>query len=95
MVDLAAVYSREIDGEVLTISASGWTYKRLFVLWDYETDSIWYHLPNTSALTCVAGHYEGRTLEEFESIAGPWNVWHAGHPKTWVYREILGGPPDP
>jgi hypothetical protein len=35
------VYSREIDGKTLTLSASGWTYDRLFVLYDYETESIW------------------------------------------------------
>jgi hypothetical protein len=54
LVDLAAVYSREIDGRTLTLVPSGWTYERTFVLYDRETDSftdlLWldryaFHLP--------------------------------------------------
>jgi hypothetical protein len=76
------VYSREIDGKTLTLSASGWTYDRLFVLYDYETESIWYHLPNTNALTCVAGPYEGRTLPEVASAYQVWAKWKAAYPET-------------
>lgn len=41
------VYSREIDGEVLTLAASGWTYgqnasRSTFVLADKETRSLWF-----------------------------------------------------
>jgi hypothetical protein len=80
------VYSREIDGKILTISASGWTYDRLFVLYDYETESIWYHLPGTSALTCVAGHYEGRKLPELVSAFEPWSQWRSAFPKTKILK---------
>lgn len=83
---MAAVYSREIDGEVLTISASGWTYDRLFVLYDYETESVWYQLPGTNALTCVAGHFEGRELPELVSAVDPWNKWRASFPKTKILK---------
>jgi hypothetical protein len=46
-VDLAVVYSRQIDGEVLTLAASGWTYgpdisQSTFVLVDKETESLWF-----------------------------------------------------
>ncbi len=51
MINLAAVYSREIDGEILTLSASGWTYGRIFVLYDYETESMWFHLQGDDGLT--------------------------------------------
>jgi hypothetical protein len=80
------VYSREIDGKTLTISASGWTYYRLFVLYDYETESIWYHLPGASALTCVAGVYEGRTLKEVVSAYEPWNKWKQAYPDTKILK---------
>ena len=43
------MYSREIDGEILTLSAGGWTYGRTFVLFDYETESLWYHLQGFKA----------------------------------------------
>jgi len=36
------VYSREIDGKILTLAPSGWTYKRTFVLYDKETGTLWY-----------------------------------------------------
>ena len=41
------VYSREIDDEVLTLAASGWTYgenagRSTFVLADKETGSMWF-----------------------------------------------------
>ncbi len=78
------MYSREIDGEILTISASGWTYDRLFVLYDYETESVWYHLPGTNALTCIAGPYEGRELPELVSVVEQWNHWRWSHPKTKI-----------
>jgi len=86
------VYSREIDGQLLTISASGWTYDRLFVLYDYETESIWYHLPGTSALTCVAGHYEGRELPETVSTFEPWNEWKSAYPDTKVLKSKTSWP---
>ncbi|MBW1841122.1 MAG: DUF3179 domain-containing protein [Deltaproteobacteria bacterium] len=40
-MDLAAVYSREIDGRKLTLAPSGWTYKNTFVLYDKETGTLW------------------------------------------------------
>jgi hypothetical protein len=41
------VYSREIDGKILTLTASGWTYGdnpsiSTFVLVDKETESLWF-----------------------------------------------------
>ena len=88
------MYSREIDDSVLTISASGWTYKRLFVLYDYETESIWYDMSDGRGLTCVAGPYEGRRLAEWESFTGPWNVWKTEHPKSLFFAEQHGEPSD-
>ncbi len=69
------MYSREIDGEVLTLSASGWTYNNTFVLYDYETESLWYHLQGTDGLTCISGFYADRKLEEFSSVLMRWNDW--------------------
>ena len=44
---MAVVYSREIDGKILTLAPSGWTYgqyasRSTFVLMDKETDSLWF-----------------------------------------------------
>jgi hypothetical protein len=76
------VYSREIDGEILTLSASGWTYRNTFVLFDYETDSMWYHLSGTDGLTCISGTYADRKLEEFPSTLTRWNSWRQANPQT-------------
>ncbi len=76
------MYSREINGKILTLSASGWTYNYTFVLFDYETESLWYHLPGDTGLTCISGFYADRKLPEFESIHTRWNNWKAKHPNT-------------
>ena len=76
------MYSREIDGEILTLSASGWTYRNTFVLYDYETESMWYHLSGTDGLTCISGTYADRKLEEFQSTLTRWNYWIQENPDS-------------
>ncbi len=71
------MYSREIDGQILTLSASGWVYKNTFVLFDYETESMWYHLEGDDGMTCISGHFADRKLAEFESVKIRWNEWKA------------------
>ena len=44
---MAVVYSREVDGNILTLTPSGWTYGEdpsfsVFVLMDKETESLWF-----------------------------------------------------
>jgi hypothetical protein len=44
---LAVVYSRQIDGNIVTLAPSGWTYGQdafysTFVLMDKETESLWF-----------------------------------------------------
>jgi hypothetical protein len=79
-VGLTAVYSREIDDQLLTLSASGWTYQNTFVLFDYETESMWYHLSGTDGLTCISGTYADRVLEELPSTLTRWNIWVEQNP---------------
>ena len=76
------MYSREIDGRILTLSASGWVYKNTFVLFDYETESMWYHLEGEDGMTCISGHFADRKLPEFESVKIRWNEWKALHPDS-------------
>lgn len=78
------MYSREIDDKVLTLSANGWTYRNTFVLFDYETESLWYHLPRTDGLTSIGGVYKDRKLEELNSVKTRWNDWVASHPDTKI-----------
>lgn len=86
LADLVAVYSREIDGNVLTLAASGWTYAFTFVLYDYETESLWYPNVLGNKLECVSGFYEGRTLNAVSNIKrSNWNKWKKSNPETrWM-----------
>lgn len=76
------MYSREIDGQILTLASSGWTYRNTFVLYDKETESIWYHLRGENALTCISGEFADRKLPEFESTTLRWASWKEAHPET-------------
>ena len=81
------MYSRELDGQTLTLAASGWTYRYTFVLYDHQTESLWYHLEGTQGLTCIAGAYQDRFLPESTSAKARWSTWVAEHPGTkyWDY----------
>ena len=76
------MYSREIDGEILTLSASGWTYERTFVLYDYQTESLWYHMLGEDSLTCINGAYADRKLPELPSSFLRWRTWRQMHPQS-------------
>ncbi len=76
------MYSREIDDQVLNLSASGWTYDNTFVLYDYETESMWYHLPGENKLTGISGAYKDRELPELTSSFVRWSAWVAENPET-------------
>ena len=80
------MYSRELDDEVLTLAASGWTYRKTFVLYDLESESLWYHLQGTDGLTCISGKHVGRRLEEFPSTFTRWRDWKADHPESGVLQ---------
>lgn len=79
LVKLAGVYRREINGQVLTLAASGWTYNFTFVLYDHETESLWYPLPGTSGLTCINGRFADSVLPELPSFFTRWNHWFDEH----------------
>jgi len=84
------VYSRELDGKTLTLAPSGWTYDNTFVLYDKETESLWY--PNKKGLMSIQGVYFKKLLPKLKSVDTRWNKWHKKHPDTkvhWVYMLIL------
>lgn len=85
-MDLAVVNSREIDERVLTLAPSGWTYDFTFVLYDYETESMWYPVENEGSrrFQCISGVFEGRMLEPMSSELTSWSDWFARHPDSWI-----------
>jgi hypothetical protein len=74
------VYSREIDGEILTLGANGWTYDFTIMLYDYETESIWY--PMDDELVCISGKYADRKLKMYKATTDEWNDWKKDNPDT-------------
>ena len=76
------MYSRELGGQHLTLAASGWTYNRTFVLYDKETGTLWYPLPDTDGLTGVAGPLRDRFLPALPATRASWREWHELHPDT-------------
>ena len=76
------MYSREIDGRTLTLVPSGWTYERTFVLYDRETNSLWYPYPE--GLKGIQGVYFERWLPKLTSDDTPWREWKAKHPQSKI-----------
>ncbi len=70
----------------LTLAASGWTYDYTFVLYDHQTESMWYHLSGTTGLTCVSGHFADRRLEEIRSTKTRWQTWLAANPTSRIMK---------
>jgi len=83
-VNLTAVYSREIDGKVLTLAPSGWTYKRTFVLYDRETGTLWY--PHKGGLMGIQGKYFKRSLPMLESEDTKFHKWVKENPSTKLMK---------
>ena len=79
-MDLAAVYSRKIDGRNLTLIPSGWTYDSTFVLYDRETGSLWY--PFEKGLMSIQGVYFKRRLPSISSDDTHWKDWVEKHPES-------------
>lgn len=85
------MYSREIDEQVLTLSASGWTYEFTFVLFDYETETMWLPVDvGEAGIGCgcalwgIAGQYAGRILPALPSENTDWPEWFSDHPDTRI-----------
>jgi hypothetical protein len=70
LADLAAVYPRTLEGDTFTFALSGYTYydpekwngKDAFVLWDRQTESLWWPLRKKA----VSGEMKGTPLEVYD-----------------------------
>ena len=91
LADLGAIYSREIDGRVHTFALSGYTYYDPevwdgmdgFVLWDRETESLWWPLIGEA----VSGPLLGTPMKVYDESAWAqttWGEWKAQHPESVV-----------
>ena len=76
------MYSREVNGQTLTLAPSGWTYKNTFVLYDKETESLWY--PYKKGLMGIQGEYFEQWLPKLESEDMKWKKWKKRHPDSKI-----------
>ncbi len=83
-MDLAAVYSRRIDGRNLTLVPSGWTYDNTFVLYDKETGSLWY--PYEKGLMGIQGVYFERWLPTLSYQDTRWQEWFERYPHSKIMK---------
>jgi len=83
------VNSRRIDDTVLTLGASGWTYVSTFVLYDRETESLWYPRrgeDDVYRFHGIGGPFAGRVLEPYPGTVRSWRDWVAAHPGSKIMR---------
>jgi hypothetical protein len=58
------------------------------VLYDYETESLWFNITGRPGLTCVSGTYADSTLTAIPASVESWAAWVNKHPdsKYMIYR---------
>ncbi|MBT8334639.1 MAG: DUF3179 domain-containing protein [Deltaproteobacteria bacterium] len=78
------MYSRNLNGKILTLAASGWTYKSTFVLYDKETMSLWY--PEKGGLRGISGKHLDQFLPMLTSEYTQWKRWADNHPDSKVLK---------
>nr|WP_167495819.1 DUF3179 domain-containing (seleno)protein [Desulfosediminicola ganghwensis] len=71
------MYSRILDGKILTLAPSGWTCKNTFLLYDKETMSLW--CPERKGLRGISGEHYGQYLPLIESEDTNWQEWVEKH----------------
>ena len=81
--------SRVLDDTVLVMAASGWTYGSTFVLYDHQTESMWFPLeesPGVHRFRSIAGEHAGRKLDAMTGIKATWQNWMSDHPGSKLMR---------
>ena len=78
------MYSRNLNGKILTLAASGWTYKSTFVLYDKETMSLWY--PEKGGLRGISGKHLDQFLPMLKTEYTQWRRWADDHPDSMVLK---------
>lgn len=78
------MYSREIEGELLTLAPSGWTYDRTFVLYDKESGSLWF--PDEEGLVSIQGKYFLRRLPKVFFEDTEWGDWLKEYPESKILK---------
>lgn len=93
LADFAAIYDRSLDGRTLTYGQAGYVYsdpkvaggKYGFILWDRETESLWWPLIERA----VSGPLRGTRMNIYNHDKWrltSWREWQKAHPGTLVLQ---------
>ena len=74
------MYSRKVGDEVLEFGHEGVLYRRSFIMYDKQTESLWLHVTGEA----LKGPMKGTTLDFIPSEVVPWKSWRTRHPFTKV-----------
>ena len=74
------MYARKVVDQVLDFGNRGWLYEESFILYDYQTDSLWVQATGEA----VHGHYKGTKLDRLPATQTTWSEWRQLHPETRV-----------
>lgn len=78
------MYGREVNGKATTFGTTGYTFNDIFVLYDRQTESIWYPL-NDGVFDAISGPGRGSQIPFIDKppIASL-SEWRREHPDTEV-----------
>ena len=77
-----AVYSRELDGQVLLFGNTSALYQSDLVMYDHQSGSYWFQVIGEA----IVGPATGRRLTLLPSMTTPWAAWTGLHPDTKVLK---------
>ena len=72
------VFSRVVDGEILTFGNTSALYQSDLVMYDHQTGSYWFQVAGEA----VVGTLTGARLKLLPSTTMPWGDWKALHPES-------------
>ena len=82
----AAVYSRELNGEILEFGNTSTFYQSLLTVFDRQTESLWL-MVNGEA---IVGERTGEQLDQQTAIISTWERWVSLYPETEVLARREG-----
>ena len=84
---MSVVHGRTQRGTLDEFGVSGYVYRNTFLIFDRETDSLWYPLDGAQ-WTAISGPRSGETIPFIEHPSPlPLGEWRKKHPNT---RVLLG-----
>ena len=82
----AILFSRNLDGKILSFGNTGALYESTLLMYDRETESFWAQIGGRA----IEGQLKGKRLEMLPSTTTRWKDWRNLHPETLVLSKDTG-----